>query len=36
VREHEGTIHCDSVPGQGTRFTLSIPVAPVVARTASR
>ena len=22
VREHEGTIHCDSAPGQGTRFTL--------------
>jgi signal transduction histidine kinase len=22
VREHGGAIHCDSVPGQGTRFTL--------------
>jgi two-component system NtrC family sensor kinase len=22
VREHEGTIHCDSGPGQGTRFSL--------------
>ena len=36
VREHEGTIHCDSAAGQGTRFTLSIPIAPVVARSASR
>jgi PAS domain S-box-containing protein len=36
VREHEGTIHCDSTAGQGTRFTLSIPVAPVAARSASR
>jgi two-component system, NtrC family, sensor kinase len=22
IREHEGSIHCDSSPGQGTRFTL--------------
>ena len=22
VREHDGVIHCDSVPGQGTRFSL--------------
>ena len=22
VREHDGTIHCDSAPGQGTRFSL--------------
>jgi signal transduction histidine kinase len=22
VREHEGAIHCESAPGQGTRFTL--------------
>ncbi len=22
VREHDGSIHCDSAPGQGTRFTL--------------
>jgi two-component system, NtrC family, sensor kinase len=36
VREHDGTIHCDSAAGQGTRFTLSIPVAPIVARSASR
>jgi len=25
VREHDGTIHCDSAVGQGTRFTLSLP-----------
>ena len=22
VREHDGVIHCDSIPGQGTRFAL--------------
>jgi two-component system NtrC family sensor kinase len=27
VREHEGSIHCDSAPGQGTRFTLRFPAA---------
>src|SRR5262249_52716528 len=27
VREHEGMIHCDSAVGQGTRFTLSLPLA---------
>jgi signal transduction histidine kinase len=27
VREHEGTIDCESVVGQGTRFALSIPAA---------
>jgi signal transduction histidine kinase len=26
VREHEGTIRCDSTVGQGTRFTLTLPV----------
>jgi PAS domain S-box-containing protein len=26
VREHDGTIRCDSAVGQGTRFTLSLPV----------
>ncbi len=25
VREHDGTIDCDSAPGQGTRFTLGFP-----------
>jgi PAS domain S-box-containing protein len=28
VREHEGSIDCDSVVGQGTRFTLDFPSAP--------
>lgn len=32
VREHGGDIHCDSVVGQGTRFTLSLPRAAEVAR----
>jgi two-component system NtrC family sensor kinase len=27
VREHEGDIRCDSTVGQGTRFTLTLPVA---------
>jgi PAS domain S-box-containing protein len=27
VREHDGTITCDSAVGQGTRFTLSLPLA---------
>jgi signal transduction histidine kinase len=26
VREHDGLIHCDSAVGQGTRFTLSLPL----------
>lgn len=26
VREHEGTLNCDSVLGQGTRFTLTLPI----------
>ena len=29
VREHDGTIHCDSVPGQGTRFALRFKTAAV-------
>jgi hypothetical protein len=29
VREHEGTIRCDSAIGQGTRFTLTLPRAAV-------
>jgi len=28
VREHDGTILCDSAVGQGTRFTLTLPAAP--------
>jgi two-component system, NtrC family, sensor kinase len=27
VREHDGTIRCDSAVGQGTRFTVSLPLA---------
>ena len=34
VREHDGTIHCDSAVGQGTRFTLLLPAAPADERTA--
>jgi hypothetical protein len=29
VREHEGTIDCESILGQGTRFTLALPPATV-------
>jgi two-component system NtrC family sensor kinase len=35
VREHGGTIHCESVVGQGTRFTLALPLAAVAARSAT-
>jgi len=28
VHEHEGVIRCDSAVGQGTRFTLTLPLAP--------
>ena len=34
VREHDGTIHCDSAVGQGTRFTLALPLAPAESRRA--
>ena len=36
VREHDGTINCDSAVGQGTRFTLSLPLAAASVRTATR
>ena len=36
VREHDGAIHCDSAVGQGTRFTVSLPLAETAARTATR
>jgi signal transduction histidine kinase len=29
IREHDGGIECDSAVGQGTRFVLSLPLAPV-------
>ena len=32
VHEHEGTIGCESAVGQGTRFTLTLPMAPAVER----
>ena len=34
VREHDGTLHCDSAVGQGTRFAMALPQAPAAARTA--
>jgi PAS domain S-box-containing protein len=34
VREHDGTILCDSAVGQGTRFTMALPLAPAAARAA--
>ena len=34
VQEHDGTIRCDSSVGQGTRFTLTLPPAPAMARSA--
>jgi two-component system, NtrC family, sensor kinase len=34
VREHDGTILCDSAVGQGTRFTMALPRARVAARPA--
>jgi two-component system NtrC family sensor kinase len=34
VREHDGTIHCDSAVGQGTRFRLALPVAHAAERSA--
>jgi len=36
VREHDGTINCDSAVGQGTRFTLALPLAAVGVRSATR
>jgi PAS domain S-box-containing protein len=35
VREHEGTIRCDSTVGQGTRFTLTLPAITEPARRTS-
>jgi PAS domain S-box-containing protein len=35
VREHDGTIRCDSAVGKGTRFTLTLPLAPPPARLAA-
>jgi PAS domain S-box-containing protein len=35
VQEHEGTIRCDSALGQGTKFTLTLPLAVSLARSAA-
>lgn len=35
VREHDAAIHCESAPGQGTRFTLRFKRAPVDAQLAA-
>jgi signal transduction histidine kinase len=34
VQEHGGTMTCDSAVGQGTRFTLRLPLASTPAMTA--
>ena len=36
VREHDGSIQCESAPGQGTRFTLRFPSAAAEAAKAAR
>jgi PAS domain S-box-containing protein len=36
VREHQGAIRCDSAIGQGTRFTLTLPLEQARARSASK
>ena len=36
VREHDGTIRCDSAVGQGTRFTLTLPLAAAADRCEGR
>ena len=36
VREHDATIDCESVPGQGTRFQLRFAAAPSEQRVANR
>jgi two-component system, NtrC family, sensor kinase len=35
VRDHQGSIQCDSAPGQGTKFTLTVPLEQIPARSAT-
>ena len=36
VREHDGAMHCDSIPGQGTRFTLRFKASAIQPTAAAR
>jgi PAS domain S-box-containing protein len=36
VRDHQGSIQCDSAPGQGTKFTLTLPLEQIPARSATK
>jgi two-component system NtrC family sensor kinase len=36
VRDHHGSIQCDSVPGQGTKFTMTLPLEQIPARSATQ
>jgi two-component system NtrC family sensor kinase len=36
VRDHQGTIQCDSAMGQGTKFTLAMPLEQIPARSATK
>jgi signal transduction histidine kinase len=35
VHEHDGTITCESRPGEGTRFVLRLPLVPAAQRAAA-
>jgi two-component system NtrC family sensor kinase len=35
IREHDGAMRCDSAVGQGTKFTITLPLAAVAARSAT-
>ena len=36
VRDHQGLIQCDSAPGQGTKFMLTLPLEQIPARSATK
>ena len=36
VRDHQGSIQCDSAVGQGTKFTLTMPLEQIHARSATK